>query len=62
MRRLQHFIFLLFVLFGLNACQQATKNTELPVQVAFMADVHLQDIYGELSDSDYTGLLNPTNG
>ncbi|WP_239000289.1 metallophosphoesterase family protein [Hyunsoonleella ulvae] len=28
-------------------------------EVAFMADVHLQDIYGRFSDNDYKGVLNP---
>ncbi|NJX14377.1 metallophosphoesterase [Tamlana crocina] len=31
-------------------------------KVAFMADVHLQDIYGSFSDSDYKGVLNPQTG
>ncbi|SFU42014.1 Calcineurin-like phosphoesterase [Pustulibacterium marinum] len=31
-------------------------------QIAFLADVHLQDLYGDLSDSDYQGVLNPATG
>jgi 3',5'-cyclic AMP phosphodiesterase CpdA len=32
------------------------------VKVAFLADVHLQDLYGTLSDSDYKGVVNPADG
>ncbi|MGO4911021.1 metallophosphoesterase [Leeuwenhoekiella sp. W20_SRS_FM14] len=38
------------------------QNTPKPVQVAFLSDVHLTDIYGEFSDSDYKGVLNPKTG
>ena len=62
MKKLKQIIFILIVLVGFNSCRQSENTLESPVQVAFMADVHLQDIYGELSDSDYKGLLNPTNG
>lgn len=42
----------------------ATTDDErrVPVKVALLADVHLQDIYGELSDSDYRGVKNPATG
>lgn len=30
-----------------------------PVQIAFLAAVHLQDIYGTFSDTDYKGIENP---
>lgn len=33
-----------------------------PLQVAFVADIHLQDIYGELSETDYKGPFNWSNG
>ncbi|WP_245600470.1 metallophosphoesterase family protein [Flavobacterium daejeonense] len=39
-------------------CQSKTKNT----QIAFLSDVHLLDIYGEFSDADYKGILNPADG
>jgi len=32
------------------------------IKIAFLADVHLQDIYGKFSDSNYTGLKNPADG
>lgn len=34
------------------------KNT----QIAFLSDVHLLDIYGTFSDSDYKGIPNPQDG
>ncbi len=33
-----------------------------PVQIAFLADVHFQDLYGEFSDSDFKGIVNPKTG
>ncbi|KGO91853.1 metallophosphoesterase family protein [Flavobacterium subsaxonicum] len=38
------------------------QNKAEGTQIAFLADVHLQDLYGSLSDSDYKGVLNPANG
>jgi len=32
------------------------------IQVAFLADVHLQDLYGNLAGTDYKGVLNPKDG
>ncbi|MGQ7871108.1 metallophosphoesterase family protein [Sunxiuqinia sp. sy24] len=32
------------------------------IQIAFMADVHLLDIYGEFQDSEYAGVYNPATG
>jgi len=32
------------------------------LKVAFLADVHLQDLYGTLSDNNYKGIVNPKNG
>lgn len=49
---------ILMVLF-LISCKTENKTVQKKVQIAFMADVHLQDIYGEFSDNDYKGILNP---
>ena len=46
-------------LFALKLHAQPTLKE---VQVAFLADVHLQDLYGSLSDNDYKGVVNPANG
>lgn len=31
-------------------------------QIAFLADVHLQDLYGTFKDNDYKGIINPKDG
>ncbi|MEL1239806.1 metallophosphoesterase [Flavobacterium flavipallidum] len=38
--------------------QSKIKNT----QIAFLSDVHLLDLYGGFSDSDYKGIRNPADG
>ncbi|GAB2495831.1 metallophosphoesterase [Algoriphagus taiwanensis] len=32
------------------------------VQVAFLADIHLQDVYGDFESPEFQGVLNPKNG
>lgn len=49
------FLFLLFA-FSLFFAQQK------PVQIAFLADVHFQDLYGSFSDHDFKGIINPKTG
>ncbi|MBF4484956.1 metallophosphoesterase [Flavobacterium sp. CSZ] len=53
--------FLFFILLNTTISAQKTKNLE-GVQVAFLSDVHLQDLYGTFSDNDYKGILNTKNG
>jgi 3',5'-cyclic AMP phosphodiesterase CpdA len=52
-------IFLFFIFFGSTILAQ--KQLE-GVQVAFLSDVHLQDLFGTFSDNDYKGVLNPKTG
>lgn len=33
-----------------------------PVQIAFLSDVHFQDLYGSFSDNDFKGIINPKTG
>lgn len=54
-----HYI-LLFI--TLLPYQLLSQSKPIETQIAFLADVHLQDLYGSLSDNDYKGILNPTNG
>lgn len=54
-------LLLAILLIGSNACEQKPQPNE-SIQIAFMADVHLNDIYGEFQDSDYKGIQNPANG
>ncbi|KFC18388.1 metallophosphoesterase family protein [Epilithonimonas lactis] len=46
--------FLLFIITFLSAQQ--------PVQIAFLSDVHFQDLYGQFSDHDFKGIINPKTG
>lgn len=50
--------FLFLILFSIYAKAQAPEG----IKVAFLADVHLQDLYAIPEDSDYRGLINPKNG
>lgn len=34
---------------------------EKEIQIAFLSDIHLQDLYGSFLDTDYKGVLNPKN-
>jgi 3',5'-cyclic AMP phosphodiesterase CpdA len=53
---------LLFLLLSLCACkaQQTEKKTSL--KIAFIADVHLQDIFPKFEDNNYQGVKNPETG
>ncbi|WP_343593142.1 metallophosphoesterase, partial [Flavobacterium sp.] len=55
------FITSFFILFYGVLSAQKTKDLN-GVQIAFLADVHLQDLFGGFSDSDYKGVLNPKTG
>lgn len=47
---------LLIILLGLF---QGRAQGDKTVQIAFLADVHFQDIYGQLNNTDYRGVRNP---
>ncbi|MCJ8152948.1 metallophosphoesterase [Chryseobacterium sp. SSA4.19] len=49
------FSFLLFAFTVFSAQQK-------PVQIAFLSDVHFQDLYGSFSDTDFKGITNPKTG
>ncbi|UGU16850.1 metallophosphoesterase [Sinomicrobium kalidii] len=51
------FLFSVFTVSGF--CQSPSAPD---MRIAFLADVHLQDIYGKFSDNDYKGVLNPETG
>lgn len=34
----------------------------LEAKVAFLADIHLQDVYGDFQSDDFKGVINPKNG
>lgn len=37
-------------------------SAQKPVQIAFLSDVHFQDLYGSFSDNDFKGISNPKTG
>jgi len=55
-------LFFLFLILC-NGTISAQKQGKLDgVQIAFLSDVHLQDLFGKFSDNDYQGVLNPKTG
>ncbi len=46
----------MLLILSVSCKQKSEKNN---VQIAFLADVHLNDIYGEFEGSNYKGVLNP---
>lgn len=37
-------------------------SAQKPTQIAFLSDVHFQDLYGEFSDNGFKGIYNPKTG
>jgi 3',5'-cyclic AMP phosphodiesterase CpdA len=54
-------ILFFFIFFNCSISAQKQKDLE-GIQIAFLSDVHLQDLYGTFSDNDYQGVLNPKTG
>lgn len=52
---------LFFILLNSTISAQKQKNLE-GVQVAFLSDVHLQDLFGTFSDNYFKGVLNTKTG
>lgn len=46
----------------LFSCEKKIKNESAPVQIAFIADAHFQDIYAHFEDANYKGIENPKTG
>ncbi|TDW47955.1 calcineurin-like phosphoesterase family protein [Flavobacterium sp. 270] len=60
--RYKNFLILLFlVLFVVKVSAQTAKKLD-GTQIAFLSDVHLQDLFGTFSDNNYHGVLNPKTG
>jgi len=51
----QLFLILILIFSIINAQQKEVK-------IAFLADVHFQDLYGDFSDNDFKGIVNPKTG
>lgn len=53
---------LILLLFSLNACKAQQTEKKAAVKIAFIADVHLQDIFPKFEDNNYQGIKNPVTG
>jgi 3',5'-cyclic AMP phosphodiesterase CpdA len=53
-----HIVLLLLLV----SCKAEQQSVVKKVQIAFIADVHLQDIFGKFQDSNYQGVKNPLTG
>ena len=49
---------LIFIVLLISCNKNSTENTK----IAFVADIHLQDVYGEFTDTNYKGVKNPVTG
>jgi len=49
------------ILVVMSCVGQENSNLE-NLQITFLSDVHMHDVYGEFLDSDYKGVENPKNG
>ncbi len=60
MKLQKYLIYILLIL--LLACKTEPELDIRNVQIAFIADAHLSDIFGEFEDTDYRGIKNPETG
>lgn len=56
-----YFPILVLVFFNSNITAQKQNNLN-GIQIAFLSDVHLQDLFGSFSENNYKGVLNPKTG
>ncbi|SEP04113.1 Calcineurin-like phosphoesterase [Flavobacterium sp. CF108] len=55
-------IFCSLILLVLVSCKTEQHSHEKKIQIAFIADVHLQDIFAKFEDNNYQGIKNPVTG
>jgi 3',5'-cyclic AMP phosphodiesterase CpdA len=55
-------IFCSLILLVLISCKTEQHFNEKKLQIAFIADVHLQDIFAKFEDNNYQGIKNPVTG
>ncbi len=53
---------LLLLLLSFNVCKPQQTAKKNPLQIAFIADAHLGDIFGKFQDNNYQGIKNPVTG
>ncbi|MCG9793170.1 metallophosphoesterase family protein [Flavobacterium algicola] len=59
MNQIIKYVPLALLLLFISACNSTKIVQNKEVKIAFLSDVHLLDIYGEFSDFNYRGVLNP---
>jgi len=52
---------ILVLLFSFYSCK-SQQTVKKEIQIAFIADAHLQDIYAKFEDNNYKGIPNPVTG
>jgi 3',5'-cyclic AMP phosphodiesterase CpdA len=57
---MRFFTIFTFTVFAISSLSAQTKKEE--VKIAFLADVHLQDLYGTMEGTSYKGIKNPKDG
>ncbi|WP_411970408.1 MULTISPECIES: metallophosphoesterase [Flavobacterium] len=55
-------IFCSLIVLVLISCKTEQHAHEKKIQIAFIADAHLQDIFAKFEDNDYQGIKNPVTG
>lgn len=53
---------LVLLLLSLSACKSISQADQKKIQIAFIADAHLHDIFGKFQDNNYQGVKNPVTG
>ena len=59
--KISYFAIYLMLSTFIFSCAAQKKLDQEAIRLAIIADVHLQDVYGDLRDSDYKGVKNPVN-
>ena len=57
---IKYLILLPFLLLSIHTCSEGQSKGE-GIRIAFLADVHFQDVYGDFQDTGYKGIWNPEN-
>jgi len=50
------------IIFAVSIFVVSIVSAQKPVQIAFLSDVHFQDLYGDFTDNDFKGIMNPKTG
>ncbi|WP_422082451.1 metallophosphoesterase family protein [Ulvibacterium sp.] len=60
-RNIKYPLFSIILIIGISCAPKKSLHPK-EIRIAVIADAHLQDVYGELQDSEYRGIKNPKNG